>query len=405
MPTDRNRATIVALVITATLTVLSPAASADVTGEWHVTEYDRFMPENPFFGQFRYRMNIDREGERLYIAVPRTGARFDDVRMEGQTLHAQGRDGNGGSVTLRVSFAQDRFEGEISYPDVDRTIVGVVSAEGRVEGLAQELTTAQQQTKDAQSQVFVVAAQRDALNLRVAALQQQLAETRAEIGDLRKELAATRDFLGRRETGPTTTANGREPAHARTAARQAATRGIGGGVSGRASALRLSLIEPPYQPSDSSNILTTRSWPMLTVIGKVAAAAGLLSLRVNDTEIIADARGLFRAPVKIRQEGTRVDIVAIDRNGRRSALDVVVHPVAGAVDAPEAGLDAPQQCYQLGIATKRPSEDALEVCREALRKEPQNALNHYNLGVVLSRLGRHQEAVRSYQEAAGRWSR
>jgi hypothetical protein len=38
-------------------------------------------------------------------------------------------------------------------------------------------------------------------------------------------------------------------------------------------------------------------------------------------------------------------------------------------------------------------------------RRKDGAMDHYHLGVALSRLGRHQEAIFAWREAAARWTR
>jgi hypothetical protein len=62
------------------------------------------------------------------------------------------------------------------------------------------------------------------------------------------------------------------------------------------------------------------------VVGRVEAPAGLLSLRVNDLENPVGADGVFRTTLRIREEGTRVTIVAIDNQGKRASREFVLRP-------------------------------------------------------------------------------
>ena len=53
------------------------------------------------------------------------------------------------------------------------------------------------------------------------------------------------------------------------------------------------------------------------LVGRVEAPAGLISLTVNDREVTADKKGIFRTEVTLNEADTRVTLVAIDRDGNR----------------------------------------------------------------------------------------
>ncbi len=102
---------------------------------------------------------------------------------------------------------------------------------------------------------------------------------------------------------------------------------------------RIEIIEPP--------VVLTRSIPtvrLLTeqdareVIGKVSAPAGLLSLNINGEIVTPKSNNLFRSVVPIAGEVTPVDIVVVDNEGRRAALNFsfVIDPSAR--DQAGAGL-------------------------------------------------------------------
>ncbi len=85
---------------------------------------------------------------------------------------------------------------------------------------------------------------------------------------------------------------------------------------------RIEIIEPP--------VVLTRSVPtvrLLTaederdIIGKISAPAGLLSLTVNGKSITPKSNNLFRSAIPIQNDVTPVEVVVVDNNGRRAALN------------------------------------------------------------------------------------
>ncbi len=63
-----------------------------------------------------------------------------------------------------------------------------------------------------------------------------------------------------------------------------------------------------------------------TIVGQVTAAAGLLSLTVNDRTLNADKKGMFQADVPLDHDGTKVTVVAVDQAGKRGTLDFLLKP-------------------------------------------------------------------------------
>ena len=103
----------------------------------------------------------------------------------------------------------------------------------------------------------------------------------------------------------------------------------------------IQIIDPP--------IVLTRATPSIEVrggvatrdiVGRVTAAGGLLSFSVNDhaEEKAVDANGMFRVAVALSSKSTPVSIVAVDQQGKRSAVAFTLVPDAQAatVAAPPA---------------------------------------------------------------------
>ena len=104
------------------------------------------------------------------------------------------------------------------------------------------------------------------------------------------------------------------------------------------------VIEPP--------IVLTRGAPTVLVrggigkreiVGRVMAAAGLLSFVVNDRseQGSIDANGLFRVSIPLTGNATPVSLVAIDQQGKRSAVEFTLVPDGTAVAAPASPKTPP----------------------------------------------------------------
>ena len=80
------------------------------------------------------------------------------------------------------------------------------------------------------------------------------------------------------------------------------------------------------------------------VVGHVDAPAGLMSLTLNDTSLDVSDKGMFRSEVRVAPNGTKVMIVATDKQGGRTERTFELAPgaaetAAEAPRAPEASID------------------------------------------------------------------
>ncbi len=64
------------------------------------------------------------------------------------------------------------------------------------------------------------------------------------------------------------------------------------------------------------------------IVGRVTAAAGVMSLTVNDQALEVDKKGLFRTDIPIAPDGTKVVIVAVDQIGKRGTFEFTLKPQA-----------------------------------------------------------------------------
>jgi hypothetical protein len=58
-----------------------------------------------------------------------------------------------------------------------------------------------------------------------------------------------------------------------------------------------------------------------TVVGKVTAPAGLLSLTVNDRRQQPDRDGIFQSNIPVAEQKTPVSVVAVDKKGQKASID------------------------------------------------------------------------------------
>jgi hypothetical protein len=92
------------------------------------------------------------------------------------------------------------------------------------------------------------------------------------------------------------------------------------------------------------------------IVGRVTAAAGVLSLTLNDQALEVDKKGLFTTEVPVAPEGTKVVVVAVDQIGKRGTVEFTLKPqemrsTAGATTgsaSPDAGPTLPRLDLNFG---------------------------------------------------------
>ena len=369
-------------------------AQEPITGLWKVTEYDPLFPENPLFGQYHYDMAIEGSGEGMRIVVSRTGARYDKVTIEGRRLLAYGSDPTRGMSHLDVEFDGDSFSGKVYFESRPKRIEGRIDPQQLAQRAEARARAAASETAGSTQRAQTLERDNAALRAQLAGTEQVLQQSRQRLALLEQELREARTA----------------PPPARTVAPAPAPAAA---VSPRpAAGLRLELIEPPAGDGDRADI-ADHGQDKVLLVGRVRGADRLLSLQANGRALPLLANGLFQVELARAELPETVEIVAIDMNGARAARSLSLTFQAPSQSS-RAGMAAGGRkpaasqattCYQSMLAADSPDPSGLEVCRAAVKARPDSALNHYHLGAALSRLGRHQEAVHSYREAAALWSR
>ena len=96
---------------------------------------------------------------------------------------------------------------------------------------------------------------------------------------------------------------------------------------------RIEMIDPPLVTRGAMPRIKTRSGTERLVVGKVTAPAGLLTFAINDREERVDNNGLFRVRMPVRRANIPVKVVAIDKQGKRAAVEFLLTP---SLNAPES---------------------------------------------------------------------
>lgn len=217
------------------------------------------------------------------------------------------------------------------------------AARAQLQASQKELTDRRAQLDDAQKQLDAARSELDRRRNDHSAVAQaeknrlaaQLAQREAEFERQSRELAnAERE--AQRYRAELASLEKRQPsasAHAQAAPTLAATAAPG-----------IQIIDPPLSPKqDGAMMIAVRGEVrMREIVGRVTAGAGLLSFSVNDRNesAVVDSNGLFRVSVQLSGKTTPVSLVAIDRQGKRSAIEFSL--VSGGALAEAAAAIAPK---------------------------------------------------------------
>src|ERR1700693_3397906 len=111
----------------------------------------------------------------------------------------------------------------------------------------------------------------------------------------------------------------------------------------------IQIIEPPIVLTrDAATIKVRSGLGTRPVVGRVTAAAGLLSFTANDVLQDIDGEGYFKTSVDLSAGKTRVTMVAVDRQGKRAALEFFMEPDA-AIVKPVAAAPPRMSGQSLGL--------------------------------------------------------
>lgn len=380
----------------AVLLVVPPAMGdgANITGQWQATEFDPYIPENPFFGQFRYDLTISKQDDGYEIRSNRTGARLTAPALNSRRLVATGDDPARGKLRLDVIFDVDRFEGILSVNGREKRITATLDP-----------TVSLARTREATEQIT---AETDAMARRATSAEQAAAALQDRVAQLEQALNLSE---ARRRTAETALADTERQLRARPAAtpRQTATN--------QSTELTITVIEPPMATENGA--VTVVPGQPIELVGRVSGPSPLFSSSLNGSRLQIDSNGLFRVELTPSEGQQPIRLVAVDRDGRRAesaftmqaataepARQITADDQSANANKPPPAAQTPRmRCYEQAILAQRPDEQAPEICRQALADPAAAALDHYHLAVVLSRLGRHQEALAAYRDAAAGWSR
>lgn len=225
-------------------------------------------------------------------------AQIEDERSQLKALKQEVAQQKGESASLRQQLEAAQQQLTRAQTDLDQSKIQAAAEQQRVEIARQELEQQRQQAVSADKSV-------------VNKLETRLEQREAELARQQQEV--------KRLTGDTERYQGRIAALERVqptpATKQPEVSVVGP---------KIEIIDPPVslnlQRASIPNV-RTRSGIDRPIVGKVSSSAGILTLTINDKEEKVDAQGLFRTQVPVMRSNTPVNVVAVDKQGKRASIE------------------------------------------------------------------------------------
>jgi hypothetical protein len=199
--------------------------------------------------------------------------------------------------TLRQELDRTRQQLEQARRELDRRQSEAETERRAVEAARQELEQRKQQA----------AATRDDTALKQ--LEAQLTQRQTDLERHRQEIAQLRQHMAQLET---------EAERYRTQVASAPAPQV------PLAAPTIELIDPPLVKTRALKVAQMsagRKEASRVIVGRVTAPAGVLAFTVNDREEQLDTNGIFRVPIPLGESNTPVQVVAVDKQGKRGAVD------------------------------------------------------------------------------------
>lgn len=151
----------------------------------------------------------------------------------------------------------------------------------------------------------------------------------------------------------------------------------------------IELIEPPLLATRGATDIPVTPDSTREIVGQVTAPAGLLTLTVNDQKQTTQENGLFHTQAQIGRQPLPLKLVAVDRQGKRAALELRLLPQTAAPPVDTRPLAPPVDfgrfyALVIGVDTYRDSQLAkLKSPVEDAKALAKILSSHYGFGVEL----------------------
>jgi Caspase domain/Sel1 repeat len=226
------------------------------------------------------------------------------------------------SESLRRQLAQSRQQLEQERGELEKRAADAEAARQQLEKARQELTVQKERA----------AAKSDSAE--VGRLEEQLKQREADLARRDQEMTRLRQQVTQLEAE----AEQRRKQLVQVNEQQVALPGP-----------TIELIDPPLVTRDGTPRVQTRSGIERQIIGKVAAPAGLLAFTVNDRQKKIEANGLFRMQIPVQRSSVPVTIVAIDNQGKRSAVEFLLAADEAPSEAKTQPVSSPAMQKKLAL--------------------------------------------------------
>lgn len=311
------------------------------------------------------RRQLDKARKELQ---QRQGAdRSELERLERERSQARAQGNTEAEQRLGAELRQREAELDAQRQAVAQLERTVADFRVRLEGAESERATLSRQLAEAQGQLIRSTDELEARRARAAADEHALASLRQELDQARRatagsaaeraRLAKLEQQLAQRETELARQAD--EIARVEQEARRNQSRLAELEARDKAeapaaddpkvaiAAPSIQLIDPPVMTMRSPLTVKVRgALSSREIVGKVTAPAGLLSFMVNERSEEVDGNGLFKTRLDLAMAATPVSLVAVDRRGKRAALEFTLVPEgASAALADDRKTTAPALDY------------------------------------------------------------
>jgi len=235
-------------------------------------------------------------------------AELDNVRAEVERERTR-------ADSLDAQLESARRELEAARSRLAERSGALESARAQVEAARADLAAAREQDQSRVAEAEAALAERERA---LAEREREIAELERRIAQARTESERYRERLEREQ-------------EVEAAMQQAALAGPS-----------IEIIDPP--------LVTTRGAPVIrlrgnvaqrTIVGRISAPAGLMTLVVNDQPVEANAQGVFQSEVPVTSVETPVTVAAVDKQGKRSSIDFMLHAEARSVQETKLAVEPP----------------------------------------------------------------
>lgn len=194
--------------------------------------------------------------------------------------------------------------------------------------LRQQLAAAQQRSQNLQQQLQTATAEQTRLQQNLMSTQLASSQSAGELSQLQKKLAASEAAISRYEKEVAALSEkAKESAAARTeVAANKVVETVADGPS-------IEIIDPPMAATRSvPAVFAPRGLPKIEIIGRVSAADDLLTFKVNGRKLMPNDNGLFQVEEAVGKSERKIQMLAIDRSGKRTQMQFMIVPKAENAD-------------------------------------------------------------------------